>query len=138
MKLSNYNKKGLEKSEISLKKRGVSLSFNTIIIAIIALIVLIVIIAIYTGFIGNSANSIKKPADEAGKNANVAAWCMSSYISGKTCILDKESACPSDCTKVWPDASITDQSEVTCPSGQPIHKAATADETNRQLCCCSS
>jgi len=115
-----------------MSKKGVSLSFNTIIIAIIALVVLIVIIAIYVGFIGKSTGDIKKPADEAGKNANVAAWCMSAYISGAGC--EVEGCSGGDCTP-----ATKSDNEYKCEGEygkKRIHKKTENGQEITDLCCC--
>ena len=53
-----------------MKKKGVELSLNTVIIAIILLVVMIVIISIFTGTIGNIADKFNDQTDKAGAQSD--------------------------------------------------------------------
>ena len=118
-------------------KKGVSLSFETIIVAVIALVILIVLIAIYTGFIGKSTKDIDKPATAAGNSASAASWCLNSIIQGKDCKDEAGKACTGipDCVDV-PKPTGTDTT-AKCPDTEPRHMVAAKDPNNLILCCCT-
>jgi hypothetical protein len=135
-----------------MQKRGVELTFNTIVIAAIALIVLIVIIIIYTKFIGKSSEDINRPADEAGQGARDAAWCMQSYLTGGECVIQAATSCSGnkdlDCKPAtW--SGSDNKCGWTCSSGYTNHKIAgkgtaivdpkqcpSSTTTQSRLCCC--
>lgn len=71
-----------------MKKKGVELSLNTIIIAIICLIVLAVIIAIFTGSMGDIVQKFKIHITSAGEKGdeaikNIGFTCTNDELSCK-------------------------------------------------------
>ena len=52
-----------------MKKKGLEMSFNTIVIAALALVVLVVLIAIFTGFAGDYSKKYTTIGDQAVQQA---------------------------------------------------------------------
>ncbi len=128
-----------------LKKRGISLTFNYIVVAALALVILIVMLAVYTGFIGRSSKDLQKPADEAGKEANDAAWCMQAYIRGQDCIEEDAESCnvidkSGSCQPARADANGVLECSDTMPNhriaGRVKDKVIKANSEAKRYCCC--
>lgn len=118
-----------------MKKKGVSLPFNTIIVAAIALVVLVVILVIYTNFIRKSADDIGKPAEAAGLKANDAAWCISAFMTGGDCVVEGAANCGAagtcnEAQRKWENNKCS----LICPSDKPDHKVADANEDRSFSC----
>ncbi|MFH2028843.1 MAG: hypothetical protein ABIJ08_06905 [Nanoarchaeota archaeon] len=108
-----------------MNKKGVGMTFPVIVTAIIALVILLVMLAIYTGFFKNITGDIKKPADEAGKGASEAAWCMQAYLKGDECIVE---TLPAGCKP-----SVKTGDEESCLGTEPNHRILKS--SNEHNCC---
>ncbi|MBU0614661.1 MAG: hypothetical protein KJ601_01060 [Nanoarchaeota archaeon] len=76
-----------------MQKRGVSIAFNTIIIAAIALVVLIVLWIIFTGGIKKGAGGIGNVEGESIAQVNDVSWCLPTTMTGGGCEIDKTDGC---------------------------------------------
>jgi len=75
-----------------MNKRGVSITFNTIVIAAVALVVLIVLWAIFIGGIKKSSGGVERVEGESIAQVNDVSWCLPTTMTGKSCETD-DSGC---------------------------------------------
>ena len=68
----------------NMKKKGLEMSFNTIVIAALALVILLVLIAIFTGFAGDYAKKYKTIGDQSIKQAE-SKTCSGFFAPGRYC-----------------------------------------------------
>ena len=110
-------------------KKGVELTFNTIIIAVLVIAVLIIMIAIYTGHIGKSSTQVGKIGDEAGSQVNEISWCMATTLRGKSC---EKQTTDTSCAIATKDAN----NQLVCPTDKTIKKIdKTKTGDDRYICC---
>jgi len=98
-----------------MKKRGMELSLNTIVIAALVLVVLIVMWIIYVKFIGQSAGRIGDVGEEAGQQVNDVTWCMPTVLKGQSCDVDEGESCSGH--PIYSAKSDPKSCSITCKTG---------------------
>jgi hypothetical protein len=127
-----------------MDKKGVSITFNTIVIAAIALIVLIVLWAIFIGGIKKGAGGIGNVEDESVAQVNDVSWCLPTSMTGGPCKLDNRptSGCEDatltagtkDC-KLTCDGKTGKKHKIDTSKTAPILNCGNALTSPYYLCC---
>jgi len=116
-----------------MDKKGVSITFNTIVIAAIALIVLIVLWAIFIGGIKKGAGGIGNVEDESVAQVNDVSWCLPTSMTGGACKLDSHPG-PTECASAV--LIGTKDCKLTCDDTVPgkKHKIDTSQTAPKLTC----
>lgn len=129
-----------------MKKKGIGISMEVVVVATLALLILIVLIAIYRGYIGKTSHEIKGIGEEVSKEANDATWCISTFTRGIECWLDVDSCDQAGC-EVANIKTMDNKCKLNCHSTEgKVHKIAmknldrsyNCEKNDRaeRYCCC--